>query len=88
MLIIGIILQAVIYPTVWFLQLFEHEYFFDVFLISIGSLVVQIIGFAIIMNNTKDADPTLYGQGRPFRHKLREEDEEVASRKPTFTDTE
>ena len=88
MLMVGIILQAVIYPTVWFLQLFEHEYFFDVFLISIVSLIIQVGGFAIIMTKTKDADPSLYGQGRPFRHKLREEDEELATRKPTFDDAE
>ena len=88
MLLVGIILQVVIYPTVWVLQLYEHEYFFDVFIISIISLIVQIAGFAIIMNKTKDADPSLYGQGRPFRHKLRVEDEELATRKPTFADTE
>lgn len=88
MLLIGIILQAVIYPTVWFLQLYEHEYFLDVFLISIVSLIIQVAGFGIIMNKTKDADPSLYGQGRPFQHKLREEDEELATRKPTFADSE
>jgi hypothetical protein len=88
MLMIGIILQAVIYPTVWILQLFEHEYFIDVFVISIVSVIIQVIGFVIIMNKTKDADPSLYGQGRPFRHKLREEDEELATRKPTFAETE
>ena len=88
MLLIGIILQIVIYPTVWFLQLFEHEYFFEVFIISIISIVIQVAGFGIIMNKTKDADPSLYGQGRPFRHKLREEDEDLATRKPTFTESE
>jgi hypothetical protein len=88
MLLIGIIIQIVIYPTVWFFQLFEHEYFFDVFLISIFSLIVQVAGFGVIMNKTKDADPNLYSQGRPFRHKLREEDEELASRKPTFAEND
>lgn len=88
MLLIGIIIQAAIYPVVWFMQLFEHEYFFDVFLISIGSLIIQVVGFGVIMNKTKDADPSLYGQGRPFQHKLREEDEELATRKPTFAEPE
>ena len=88
MLMIGIILQIVIYPTVWFLQLFEHDYFFEVFIISIISIVIQVVGFSIIMNKTKDVDPSLYGQGRPFQHKLREEDEDLATRKPTFAESE
>jgi hypothetical protein len=88
MLIIGIILQIIIYPTVWFLQLFEHDYFFEVFMISIISIAIQLVGFGIIMNKTKDEDPRLYGQGRPFRHKLREEDEQLATRKPTFAVSE
>lgn len=83
-LILGILIQVIIYPTVWFLQLFIHEYFPDVFLISLISLVIQIGGFYTIMNKTKGMDPTIYGQGRPFQHKLREEDGDVATRKPTF----
>ena len=83
-LIVGIMIQAIIYPTVWILQLFTHEYFPDVFLISLISLVIQISGFFTIMNKTKSMDPAIYGQGRPFQHKLREEDEDVATRKPTF----
>ena len=84
-LILGILIQAVIYPTVWILQMFDwHEYFLDVFVISLISLVIQIGGFLTIMNKTKGMDPAIYGQGRPFQHKLREEDEDVATRKPTF----
>jgi hypothetical protein len=88
MLLIGIILQIIIYPTVWFLQLFEHDYFFEVFIISIISIAIKVVGFGIIMNKTKDEDPSLYSQGRPFKHKLREEDEELATRKPTFAESE
>jgi len=84
MLLIGIIIQLVLYPTIWVLQLFSHEYFPDVFVISLISLAVQIGGFYTIMNKTKGMDPQIYGQGRPFQHKLREEDEDVATRKPTF----
>ena len=84
MLLIGIIIQLVLYPTIWILQLFSHEYFPDVFVISLISLAVQIGGFYTIMNKTKGMDPQIYGQGRPFQHKLREEDEDVATRKPTF----
>jgi hypothetical protein len=83
-LILGILIQVIIYPTVWILQLFTHEYFPDVFVISLISLVIQIGGFYTIMNKTKGMDPAIYGQGRPFQHKLREEDEDVARRKPTF----
>jgi len=83
-LILGILIQVIIYPTVWIYQLFTHEYFSDVFVISLISLVIQISGFFVIMKKTKDMDPAIYGQGRPFQHKLREEDEDVATRKPTF----
>ena len=83
-LLLGILIQVIIYPTVWIFQLFTHEYFLDVFVISLVSLVIQIGGFVTIMNKTKDMDPAIYGQGRPFQHKLREEDEDVATRKPTF----
>ena len=83
-LIVGILIQVIIYPTVWILQLFTHEYFPDVFVISLISLVIQIGGFYTIMSKTKGMDPAIYGQGRPFQHKLREEDEDVATRKPTF----
>lgn len=84
MLIFGIIIQVILYPTIWVLQLFSHEYFPDVFVVSLVSLVIQIGGFYTIMNKTKGMDPQIYGQGRPFQHKLREEDEDVATRKPTF----
>lgn len=84
MLILGILIQVILYPTVWIFQLFSHEYFPDVFLISIVSVVIQIGGFLTIMVKTKDMDSTTYGQGRPFKHKLREEDEDLATRKPTF----
>ena len=83
-LIVGILIQVIIYPTVWIFQIFSHEYFTDVFLISLLSLAIQIGGFYTIMNKTKGMDPAIYGQGRPFQHKLREEDEDVATRKPTF----
>jgi hypothetical protein len=84
LLILGLLIQAIVYPTVWIFQIFTHEYFIDVFVISLASLIVQIGGFFTIMNKTKDMDPEIYGQGRPFQHKLREEDEGVATRKPTF----
>jgi len=84
MLLFGIIIQVILYPTIWVLQLFSHEYFPDVFVVSLVSLVIQIGGFYTIMNKTKGMDPQIYGQGRPFQHKLREEDEDVATRKPTF----
>ncbi len=84
-LILGILIQVIIYPTVWIFQLFIfHDYFPDVVLISMISIAIQIGGFYTIMNKTKGMDPAIYGQGRPFQHKLREEDEDVATRKPTF----
>jgi uncharacterized membrane protein YdjX (TVP38/TMEM64 family) len=83
-LFLGILIQVIVYPFVWIFQLFTHEYFPEVFLISLVSVAIQIGGFAVIMNRTKDMDPEIYGQGRPFQHKLREEDEDVATRKPTF----
>jgi hypothetical protein len=82
----GLILQAVLYPFIAITKpefIVNHLYFYDVMLIAIASLVIQVIGFGIIMSKTKDMDPAIYGQGRPFRHKLREEDEDVATRKPT-----
>jgi hypothetical protein len=84
MLLFGIIIQVILYPTIWVLQLFSHEYFPDVFVVSLISLVIQIGGFYTIMNKTRGMDPQIYGQGRPFQHKLREEDDTVATRKPTF----
>jgi hypothetical protein len=88
MLLAGVIIQAIAYPTIWVLQLFSHEYFLDVFVMSIVSVVIQFGGFVVIMSKTRDEDPEIYGQGRPFQHKLREEDEEVADRKPTYADDE
>lgn len=84
MLIAGVAIQMVVYPMVWILQLFSHEYFLDVFVISIASVAIQLVGFYVIMVKTRDENPEIYGQGRPFQHKLREEDIEVATRKPTF----
>ncbi|MHA3964775.1 MAG: hypothetical protein AM325_014690 [Candidatus Thorarchaeota archaeon SMTZ1-45] len=84
MLIVGILIQVILYPFVWIFQVFTHEYFPDVFLISMVSVVIQICGFFTIMSKTKDMDPAIYDQGRPFQHKLREEDEDLATRKPTF----
>ncbi|TFF95302.1 hypothetical protein EU546_03545 [Candidatus Thorarchaeota archaeon] len=86
MLLAGIIIQAIAYPLIWIFQLFSHEYFLDVFVISIVSVVIQFGGFVVIMSKTKDEEPEIYGQGRPFQHKLREEDEEVADRKPTYAE--
>jgi hypothetical protein len=83
MYIAGLILQAILYPIIAITKPFTHLYFFDVVIIAFASLVAQVIGFGIIMNKTKDMDPAIYGQGRPFRHKLREEDVDVATRKPT-----
>ncbi len=83
-LILGILIQLIIYPAVWVFQLFTHDYFPDVVLISLISIVIQIGGFYTIMNKTQGMDPAIYSQGRPFQHKLREEDEDVATRKPTF----
>jgi hypothetical protein len=82
----GLILQAILYPIIAITkptELVSHLYFYDVMTIAFVSLVIQVIGFGVIMNKTKDMDPAIYGQGRPFRHKLREEDDEVATRKPT-----
>jgi hypothetical protein len=87
MLLTGIILQLILYPMIWILQLpffSVHEYFPDVFVVTLVSLMIQIGGFYTIMNKTKGMDPQIYSQGRPFQHKLREEDEDVATRKPTF----
>ncbi|MFW9861008.1 MAG: hypothetical protein ACFFEX_02000 [Candidatus Thorarchaeota archaeon] len=88
-LMIGIVLQVVTYSYIAFAKpagFNSHPFFYDVALIGLISIAIQIGGFAIIMLKTKDADPSIYGQGRPFRHKLREEDEEEATRKPTFED--
>lgn len=84
MLLAGIIIQAIVYPVVGLFQLFTHEYFAEVILICIGSVGVQAIGFLVIMGKTRGMDSAIYGQGRPFQHKLREEDEDLATRKPTF----
>ncbi len=88
MLVAGIVVQAIAYPTIWALQLFAtaptHEYFLAVFVIGAVSVVVQTVGLGVIMVKTHGVDPAIYGQGRPFQHKLREEDEEVATRKPTY----
>ncbi|MGY5880170.1 MAG: hypothetical protein RTV31_07965 [Candidatus Thorarchaeota archaeon] len=84
MLLAGIIIQAIVYPVVGLFSLFTHEYFAEVILICIASVGVQAIGFFVIMGKTRGMDPAIYGQGRPFQHKLREEDEEEATRKPTF----
>lgn len=86
MYLAGLILQAILYPIIAITKpefLANHPYFFDVAIIAIASLAIQVVGFGIIMNKTKDMDPAIYGQGRPFQHKLREEDEDVADRKPT-----
>jgi hypothetical protein len=87
LLIIGIALQAILYTTIWVVQPPEfavHSYFIDVMVICFASVVVQGGGFVVIMRRTRGMDPSIYGQGRPFQHKLREEDEELATRKPTF----
>ncbi len=89
MYLAGLMLQAIIYPFIAITKpafLASHPYFYDVVIIALGSIVFQIIGFGVIMNKTKDMDPSIYGQGRPFKHKLREEDEEEATRKPTFAE--
>ena len=91
MYLVGLILQAIFYPLIAITKpaaFADHLYFYDVMIIAIGSLVVQWIGLGIIMSKTKNEDPALYGQGRPFKHKLREEDEEEADRKPTFEGAE
>ncbi|UCE09937.1 MAG: hypothetical protein JSW61_13340 [Candidatus Thorarchaeota archaeon] len=87
LLMIGIALQAILYTAIWVVQPPEftvHSYFVDVMVICFASVVVQGGGFVVIMRNTRGMDPSIYGQGRPFQHKLREEDEELATRKPTF----
>ena len=84
MLIVGILIQAILYPLVWLLQIYDHLFVNEVILIGIASVGVQAIGFFVIMGKTRGMDPAIYGQGRPFQHKLREEDEELADRKPTF----
>lgn len=89
MLMAGIVIQAIAYSFIGILKLSDfavHPFFFDVALIAFASLAVQIGGFIVIMSKTKDEDPAIYGQGRPFQHKLREEDEDLATRKPTFTE--
>lgn len=83
---IGIVIQAVVYSLIAVLKFPEfsvHPYFYDVCLIGFASVIIQTGGFAVIMSKTLNEDPALYGQGRPFQHKLREEDGEVADRKPT-----
>jgi len=85
----GILLQTAAYSYIAFVKpanYISHPFFYDVALIGFISLAIQIGGFAVIMSKTLDADPVIYGQGRPFQHKLREEDEEEATRKPTFVD--
>ncbi|TFG11834.1 hypothetical protein EU537_11285 [Candidatus Thorarchaeota archaeon] len=87
--IAGLVIQAIFYPYIAFIkpeEFVSHLYFYDVSLIAFISLGVQIIGFLIIMDKTKDDDPSIYGQGRPFQHKLREEDEKPAERKPTYAE--
>ncbi len=84
MLAAGILLQVIAYPYVWFFQVFEHSFFLEVFVIGLVSVAIQLGGFFVIMLKTHDIDPSCYHQGRPFRHKLREEDETLATRKPTF----
>ncbi len=84
MLVAGIIIQTVVYPFVWTLQLFVHDFFFEVFVIGIVSLVIQVIGFLVIIIKTRKEDASIYSQGRPFKHKLREEDADVATRKETY----
>ncbi len=89
MYIAGLVLQAIIYPFIALSKpadFVSHLYFYDVALIAIGSLIFQVFGFVIIMKKTQHDDPAIYGQGRPFQHKLREEDEEAATRKPTFAE--
>ena len=86
MLLAGILIQAVIYTLIAVLKFPEfaiHPYFFDVCLIGFVSVIIQFGGFAVIMSKTIGQDPAIYGQGRPFQHKLREEDEDVADRKAT-----
>ena len=92
MLLLGIIIQIILYPLIFVFDVYaasaSNEYMLSVFLIGIVSVIIQVGGFVVIMNKTKDEDPAIYGQGRPFRHKLREEDDEAATRKPTFDGTD
>jgi len=84
MLLAGIVIQAIVYPLVWFFEHFSHPFFNEVFLIGVGSVAIQLIGFFVIMGKTREENAAIYCQGRPFQHKLREEDEDLATRKPTF----
>jgi hypothetical protein len=87
MYLAGLIIQAIVYTLVAVLKpedFVSHDFFYDVALVALGSIIVQFIGFGVIMSKTKNEDPAIYGQGRPFQHKLREEDEEEATRKPTY----
>lgn len=84
MLLAGIVIQTIVYPTAWLLGHFSHPFFNEVLLIGLGSVGVQLIGFFVIMGKTREEDVSIYGQGRPFQHKLREEDDDLATRKPTF----
>jgi Zn-dependent protease with chaperone function len=84
MLLAGIIIQTIVYPAAWLFEHFSHPFFNEVLLIGLASVGVQLTGFFVIMGKTREADADIYGQGRPFQHKLREEDEDLATRKPTF----
>ena len=84
MLLAGIIIQTIVYSGVWLLDLFSHTYRSEVLLIAMFSVAIQSVGFLVIMGKTRNEDPAIYGQGRPFQHKLREEDDDLATRKPTF----
>lgn len=84
MLLAGIVIQTATYSVVWLLDVFVHNYRTEVLLIAMASVAIQSIGFLVIMGKTRNEDPAIYGQGRPFRHKLREEDEDLATRKPTL----
>ncbi|MHA1960241.1 MAG: hypothetical protein ACW99U_08425 [Candidatus Thorarchaeota archaeon] len=87
LLLVGIAIQAVFYSAIWIMQPPEftmHTYFVDVIVICFASVIVQGGGFVVIIRKTKGMEPSIYGQGRPFQHKLREEDDELATRKPTF----
>ncbi len=91
LLLFGLLIQTIIYPVIAFLKpvaFAGHLYFYDVCIIAFISLIIQYFGFGIIMSKTKNEDPEIYGQGRPFQHKLREEDHEVADRKPTHADSQ
>lgn len=88
-LMAGIVIQVIAYSFIAVFKVSDfaiHPFFFDVMLIAFASVVVQIGGFVVIMSKTRNLDPAIYGQGRPFQHKLREEDEDLATRRPTFAD--